>query len=43
MVSYGYPEYIRINAGTREENKRFLEAFEKVIRQMHAKGEKQQL
>lgn len=34
MVSYGYPEYIRINAGTREENKRFLDAFQKVIKQM---------
>ena len=31
MVSYGYPEYIRINAGTREENRRFLRAFEKVM------------
>ncbi len=31
MASYGYPEYIRINAGTREENERFLEAFKKVL------------
>ncbi|MFP3998553.1 MAG: histidinol-phosphate transaminase [Desulfobacterales bacterium] len=31
MASYGYPEYIRINAGTREENRRFLEAFESVL------------
>ncbi len=31
MVSYGYPEYIRISAGTREENRRFLKAFETVM------------
>lgn len=31
MVSYGYPRYIRINVGTREENKRFLKAFESVM------------
>ncbi|MFO7860662.1 MAG: histidinol-phosphate transaminase [Desulfosalsimonas sp.] len=36
MVSYGYPEYIRINAGTREENQRFLDAFETVMQQMQA-------
>ncbi|MBS3732599.1 MAG: histidinol-phosphate transaminase [Desulfobacterales bacterium] len=34
MASYGYPEYIRINAGTREENQRFLTAFEKVMNQV---------
>ncbi|MFW6081192.1 MAG: histidinol-phosphate transaminase [Desulfosalsimonas sp.] len=34
MASYGYPEYIRINAGTRQENQKFLEAFEAVIRKM---------
>ncbi len=34
MASYGYPEYIRINAGTRQENSRFLEAFENVLRIM---------
>ncbi|MCF8037327.1 MAG: histidinol-phosphate transaminase [Desulfobacteraceae bacterium] len=32
MASYGYPEYIRINAGTREENQRFLAAFERVMK-----------
>jgi histidinol-phosphate aminotransferase len=31
MTSYGYPEYIRINAGLHDENVRFLEALEKVI------------
>lgn len=31
MVSYGYPRYIRINVGTREENQQFLRAFEKVM------------
>lgn len=31
MVSYGYPRYIRVNVGTREENVRFLKAFEKVM------------
>ncbi|MFP4159505.1 MAG: histidinol-phosphate transaminase [Desulfobacterales bacterium] len=34
MASYGYPEYIRINAGTRQENLKFVEAFTDVIRQM---------
>ncbi|MFP3981648.1 MAG: histidinol-phosphate transaminase, partial [Desulfobacterales bacterium] len=34
MASYGYPEYIRVNAGTREENQRFLAAFEKVMKQV---------
>lgn len=38
MVSYGYPEYIRINAGTREENQRFLKAFEIVMNRMKGKG-----
>ena len=32
MASYGYPEYIRINVGTREENQRFLAAFERVMK-----------
>ncbi len=32
MVSYGYPRYIRINTGTREENIRFLDAFEAVMK-----------
>lgn len=36
MMSYGYPEYIRISAGTREENQRFLDAFEIVMQQMQA-------
>jgi len=31
MISYGYPEYIRINVGTHEENVRFLSALEKVL------------
>lgn len=31
MISYGYPEYIRINVGTHAENVRFLTALEKVI------------
>ncbi len=31
MISYGYPEYIRINVGTHEENIRFLDALEKVL------------
>ncbi|MFP4668304.1 MAG: histidinol-phosphate transaminase [Desulfobacterales bacterium] len=38
MASYGYPEYIRINAGTREENRRFLEAFESVLNLMRDKS-----
>jgi len=32
MVSYGYPEYIRVNVGTREENARFLDALETVLK-----------
>lgn len=31
MVSYGYPRYIRVNAGTREENLRFLQAMQAVL------------
>ena len=31
MVSYGYPQYIRITAGLRKENERFLEAFAHVM------------
>jgi len=34
MVSYGYPQYIRVNVGTRAENRRFLEAFEKVMNRL---------
>jgi len=30
MTSYGYPEFIRINAGLPEENQRFLEALDTV-------------
>jgi histidinol-phosphate aminotransferase len=32
MVSYGYPQYIRVNAGLRKENIRFLIALEKVLK-----------
>lgn len=31
MVSYGYPEYIRLTVGSREENIRFLDALKKVL------------
>jgi histidinol-phosphate aminotransferase len=31
MVSYGYPEYIRVTVGTRAENARFLEALGRVL------------
>ncbi|MGM0452366.1 MAG: histidinol-phosphate transaminase [Thermodesulfobacteriota bacterium] len=31
MASYGYPQYIRVNAGLRAENERFLQAFEKAM------------
>ncbi len=31
MVSYGYPEFIRINVGLPEENIRFIKALEKVL------------
>lgn len=32
MTAYGYPEYIRINVGLPEENKRFIEALKKTIK-----------
>jgi histidinol-phosphate aminotransferase len=32
MVSYGFPRYIRVNAGLRKENIRFLNALEKVLK-----------
>ncbi|RJP93980.1 MAG: histidinol-phosphate transaminase [Desulfobacteraceae bacterium] len=32
MVSYGYPEYIRVTVGTHAENARFLEALERVLK-----------
>lgn len=38
MASYGYPEYIRINAGTREENQRFLDAFGTVMNRMKGRA-----
>ncbi len=31
MVSYGFPRYIRVTAGLREENERFLKAFASVM------------
>jgi histidinol-phosphate aminotransferase len=31
MASYGYPGYIRINAGLPEENRRFVQALKKVL------------
>lgn len=31
MSSYGYPEYIRVNTGIAEENKRLIEALEQVL------------
>ncbi len=31
MSSYGYPTYLRVNAGLPEENARFIEALEKVL------------
>ncbi|MEW6078644.1 MAG: histidinol-phosphate transaminase [Thermodesulfobacteriota bacterium] len=31
MTSYGYPTYLRVNAGLPEENVRFIEALEKVL------------
>ncbi|MGO8763386.1 MAG: histidinol-phosphate transaminase [Desulfobaccales bacterium] len=32
MDAYGFPDYIRVNMGLPEENRRFLEALEKVLR-----------
>ena len=31
MVSYGFPEYIRVNVGLPEENKRFVEALKEIL------------
>jgi histidinol-phosphate aminotransferase len=31
MTAYGYPNYIRINAGLPEDNQRFVEALKKVV------------
>lgn len=31
MTSYGYPRYIRVSAGTPEENRRFVRALEQVV------------
>jgi histidinol-phosphate aminotransferase len=31
MTSYGFPEYIRINAGTMAENQRFIRALNQVL------------
>ena len=31
MDAYGFPEYIRVNVGLPEENRRFLEALQKVL------------
>jgi histidinol-phosphate aminotransferase len=31
MSSYGYPEYIRVNTGLPEENKRLIQALEQVL------------
>lgn len=31
MVSYGYPEYIRVNVGTHDENQRFLKVLSEVL------------
>ena len=32
MTSYGYPEYIRVTVGVHEENVRFVEALESVLK-----------
>ena len=32
MTAYGYPRHIRVTIGRREENVRFLEALERVIK-----------
>ena len=31
MDAYGFPDYIRVNVGLPEENRRFLEALQKVL------------
>ena len=31
MKGYGYPDYIRVNVGTPEENQRFIEALKAVL------------
>jgi histidinol-phosphate aminotransferase len=32
MTAYGYPQHLRVTIGQREENVRFLEALERVIK-----------
>jgi histidinol-phosphate aminotransferase len=32
LASYGYPDRIRVNAGRPEENQRFIQALEEVLR-----------
>jgi histidinol-phosphate aminotransferase len=34
MESYGLPEYIRVTVGLPEENKRFLESFRYVLKEI---------
>ena len=31
MDAYGFPEYIRVNVGLPEENRRFIKALQKVL------------
>jgi histidinol-phosphate aminotransferase len=38
MESYGYPRYIRVNVGTRQENRRFLDALDRVLKTAPAGG-----
>ncbi len=38
MTSYGYPRYIRVNAGLAAENARFLEAFSEVMDPRETEG-----
>ncbi len=38
IASYGMPEHLRVSIGTFEENERFLEALERVLRELHRAG-----
>jgi len=40
MRAYGYPAYLRISVGLPEENQRFLEALDEVLKRMKAAGER---
>ncbi len=43
MTSYGYPNYIRVNVGLRDENVRFIKALDKVLGLLNTTGSSKRL